>query len=305
VIRRPQDQALEEVRVTSPQQTHVLAGLIGAGIGSSHSPLLHQREADRQGIRLLYTIIDSDAYGLTADDLPGLLRWARTLGYRGLNVTYPFKQQIVRHLDQLSAEAKTLRAVNTVVFADGATCGYNTDAVGFARNFDRNFPAAPRNQVVQLGAGGAGSAVAHAMLTLGAGHLTLVDVDTAKAHRLAGLLAGEFSDDRIAVGAHTNLSRLLAVADGVINTTPIGMAHHPGSPVAPGDLRKDMWVADIVYRPTDTALLQAARAAGAPTLPGAGMSVYQAVAAFEHFTGVSADAETMLADSAELLRSGR
>ncbi|MBB2946554.1 shikimate dehydrogenase [Actinoplanes lutulentus] len=291
--------------MTSPQQAQVLVGLIGAGIGSSHSPLLHQQEADRQGIRLLYTIIDSDAYGLTADDLPGLLRWARTLGYRGLNVTYPFKQQIVRYLDRLSAEAKTLGAVNTVVFADGIACGHNTDAVGFARNFDRNFPDAPRNTVVQLGAGGAGSAVAHAMLTLGARHLTVVDLDTAKAHRLAGLLATEFGTGRIAVGAPAHLSTLLAGADGLINTTPIGMAHHPGSPVAPGDLRSDMWVADIVYRPADTALLQAARAAGAATLPGAGMSVYQAVAAFEHFTGVPADAETMLADSAELLRRGR
>ncbi|GIF42283.1 shikimate dehydrogenase [Actinoplanes xinjiangensis] len=291
--------------MTSPQRAQVLVGLIGAGIGSSHSPLLHQAEADRQGIRLLYTIIDSDASGLTADDLPGLLRWARTLGYRGLNVTYPFKQQIVRHLDHLSAEARTLGAVNTVVFADGGACGHNTDVVGFARNFRRNFPTQPTDTVVQLGAGGAGSAVAHAMLTLGAGRLTLVDVDEARAHRLAGLLAAQFGTDRIAVGAHADLTGLLAGADGLINTTPIGMAHHPGSPVAPESLRTDLWVADIVYRPTDTALLRAARATGAATLHGAGMSVYQAVAAFEHFTGVPADAEAMLADSAELLRRGR
>ena len=83
------------------------------------------------------------------------------------------------------------------------------------------------------------------------------------------------------------------------------MAHHPGSPVADADLRADLWVADIVYRPADTALLSAARAVGAPTLHGGGMSVFQAVAAFEYFTGVTADAEAMLADSAELLRSSR
>jgi shikimate dehydrogenase len=82
------------------------------------------------------------------------------------------------------------------------------------------------------------------------------------------------------------------------------MAHDPGSPVAAADLRGDMWVADIVYRPIDTALLRAARAAGAATLHGGGMSAYQAVAAFEHFTGVPADAEAMLAHSAELLHSG-
>jgi shikimate dehydrogenase len=290
--------------VTSPRQAHILVGLLGAGIGSSHSPLLHEKEADRRGIRLHYATIDSDTHGLTADDLPGLLRWAHTLGYRGLNVTYPFKQQIVRHLDQLSAQARTLGAVNTVVFTEDGTCGHNTDAVGFARHFDRGFTTAPRNSVVQLGAGGAGSAVAHAMLTLGAGRLTLVDIDTTRARRLAGLLAGEFGDDRIAVGAPAELSALLAGADGLINTTPMGMAHHPGSPAPVDVLRPDLWVADIVYRPTDTALLRAARVAGARTLPGTGMSVYQAVAAFEHFTGVPADPEAMLADSEELLRNG-
>jgi shikimate dehydrogenase len=290
--------------VTSPRQPHILVGLLGAGIGSSHSPLLHEQEADRRGIRLHYTTVDSDTHGLTADDLPGLLRWARALGYRGLNVTYPFKQQIVRHLDQLSAQARTLRAVNTVVFTDDGTCGYNTDAVGFARHFDHNFSGAPRNEVVQLGAGGAGSAVAHAMLTLGAGRLTLVDVDTTKAVQLAGLLGDEFDGDRIAVGSPAELTALLAGADGLINTTPVGMAHHPGCPVPAGVLRPDLWVADIVYRPTDTALLRAARAAGARTLPGTGMSVYQAVAAFEHFTGIPADPGAMLADSEELLRNG-
>jgi shikimate dehydrogenase len=284
---------------------HVLVGLVGAGIQRSHSPALHQREADRQGIRLIYTTIDSSVLGLSADDLPDVLRWARALGYRGLNVTYPFKQHVIAHLDELSDEARLLGSVNTVVFEDGATRGYNTDAFGFERSFAQSFPTAPRDRVVQLGAGGAGSAVAHAMLTLGARHLTLVDVDGAKATRLAGVLAAEFGPERISVGTPGDLAALLANATGVINTTPVGMAHHPGSPIAAAHLRSDMWVADIVYRPADTALLQAARAAGAATLPGGGMSAYQAIAAFEHFTGVPADAAAMLADSAELLRSER
>jgi shikimate dehydrogenase len=290
--------------VARSERDHVLIGLIGEGIGQSHSPLLHQREADRHGIRLIYTIIDSGQMSLTATDLPDVLRWARMLGYRGLNVTYPFKQEIIHHLDRLSNEARVLGAVNTVVFDDGTTCGYNTDASGFGRSFERSFVNAPRDRVVQLGAGGAGSAVAHAMLTLGARHLTLVDLDENKAKRLAEVLAIEFGVDRVAAGAPGALTALLAKAEGVINATPVGMAHHPGSPIDVADLRVDMWVADIVYRPTDTALLQAARAIGAPTLHGGGMSVYQAAAAFEYFTRAPADVEAMLADSAELLRSG-
>jgi shikimate dehydrogenase len=145
----------ERGTVTTTAPTRVLVGLLGAGIRQSHSPLLHQHEADRLGIRLLYTTIDSHTLGLCADDLPDLLRWARTLGYRGLNVTHPFKQQIIGHLDDLSAEARTVGAVNTVVFDDDTAIGHNTDGYGFRHSFARHFPAVPRDRVVQLGAGGA------------------------------------------------------------------------------------------------------------------------------------------------------
>ncbi|HEX6681855.1 MAG TPA: shikimate dehydrogenase [Candidatus Limnocylindrales bacterium] len=287
--------------MTRSERDHVLIGLIGEGIGQSLAPLLHQREADRQGIRLLYTTIDSQPLALSAEDLPALLRWARTLGYRGLNITYPFKQEVIKHLDELSPQAQAIGSVNTVVFEAGRSRGYNTDCSGFRHGFEREFADVARQRVVQLGAGGAGSAVAHAMLDLGAVHLTVVDLNADKAKQLAGSLTRVFGPDRISVGATEGMAGLLAGAQGVINTTPIGMAHHPGSPIADSLLRSDLWVADIVYRPIDTALLRAARAAGARTLNGGGMNAFQAVEAFEHFTGKPADVEAMLADLAELL----
>jgi shikimate dehydrogenase len=211
---------------------------------------------------------------------------------------------VVRHLDEVSHEARVLGAVNTVVFDDGATRGYNTDAPGFARSFAQDFSGADRDRVVQLGAGGAGCAVAHALLALGVRHLTVVDLDRAKAARLADALAAEFGAAGIAVGAPGDLAAVLAKADGVVNATPVGMAHHPGSPVPESSLRNDMWVVDIVYRPFDTDLLRAARAIGAPTLHGGGMNAYQAAVAFELFTGRPADAEAMRAHSTRLLSSG-
>jgi shikimate dehydrogenase len=283
----------------------VLIGLVGDGIQQSHAPLLHQHEADRQGIRLLYTTIDSRELGLTAEDLPSVLRWARTLGYRGLNITHPFKQAVVAHLDEIRGDAAVLGAVNTVVFDGGATRGYNTDASGFRRSFRRSFSDAPRERVVQLGAGGGGSAVAHALLTLGVGRLTILDVDEARANQLAATLASEFGRGRVGVSAVDDLSAELAKANGLVNATPVGMAHQPGSPVPDADLRSDMWVADIVYRPVETPLLRAARAIGAPTLHGGGMNVYQATAAFELFTGRPADSAAMLVHSTLLLESGR
>jgi shikimate dehydrogenase len=285
------------------ERDHVLIGLIGEGIGQSLSPLLHQREADRQGIRLIYTIIDSEPLSLTAADLPEVLRWAQTLGYRGLNVTYPFKQNVVKHLDVLSDEARSLGAVNTVVFENGRSNGYNTDWSDSVADSSeaswtrRGIESCNWVPVVP------GPAVAHAMLSMGTGHLTLVDLDTEKAKHLAELLAKEFGPERIAVGLHSNLSEILARAQGVINTTPVGMVHHPGSPIPDADLRRDLWVADVVYRPTETRLLRAARAVDARTLDGGGMSAFQAIAAFEYFTGATANVEAMLADSAELLTS--
>lgn len=225
------------------------------------------------------------------------------LGYRGLNVTHPFKQEIVRHLDELSSEARAVGAVNTVVFNDGVSVGYNTDWSGFRRGFERSFSDAPRQHVVQLGAGGAGRAVAYAMLTLGTKRLTIVDINTSRAAQLVDTLQREFGADRVALDTSSNLSRVLASAQGLINATPVGMAHYPGSPVPPEDLRPDMWVADIVYRPAETELLRAAKAIGARTLGGGGMNLFQAVAAFEYFTGVAPDVDAMERDSTELLQS--
>lgn len=293
-----------EPAVSRSERDHLLVGLVGSGIGQSLSPLLHQREADRRGLRCIYTVIDSEALGLGSADLPAILRWASTLGYHGVNVTFPFKQDVVRLLDELSDEARALGAVNTVVFHDGRSIGYNTDWSGFKLSFERDFSDVPRERVVQLGAGGAGSAVAHAILTLGAGRLTIVDFDHAKANALAEALSAEFGSDRVTVAAPDRLLQELERADGLINATPIGMAHHPGSPVPAGALRPDLWVADVVYRPTDTQLLQDARAAGARTLHGGGMNAYQAVAAFELFSRETADAPAMLADSAALLEAG-
>jgi shikimate dehydrogenase len=142
------------------------------------------------------------------------------------------------------------------------------------------------------------------MLTLGVHHVVLVDIDADKAKQLERSLAAEFGAARVSTGVPDDLPALLASADGVVNTTPVGMAHHPGSPIPEPYLRPDLWVADIVYRPTDTALLLAAKRAGAPTLNGGGMNVFQAVAAFEYFTGATADADALLADSAELLAAG-
>jgi shikimate dehydrogenase len=270
----------------------VLLGLIGAGIGASRTPAMHEREAAAQQLRLIYKLIDIAVLGLDVAALPDLLTAAQRFGFAGVNVTHPCKQAVIPLLDELSEDAAALGAVNTVLFRDGKRIGHNTDWSGFAEGFRRFLPGAPLGRVVQIGAGGAGAAVAHAALTLGVEQLTILDIDLDRARAVAGARGRRFHGQR--VEATTDLAAALADADGVINTTPLGMAKYPGMPVPAALLRPPMWVAEIVYFPLETELLRTARALGCRTLDGGGMAVFQAVEAFRLFTGMVPDAERML-----------
>jgi shikimate dehydrogenase len=288
-----------------PAGHHYLVGLVGAGVTPSLTPPMHMREAVAQGLPYLYRPVDLTALGVPATEIGEIVRFARILGYDALNVTHPCKQRVLPHLDRVEDTAARLGAVNTVVFQDGAAVGYNTDTTGFATAVTRGIPAAPMREVVQLGAGGAGAAVAHALLGLGLEHLVVVDVDDRRGATLAGSLADGFPEARVESAHPDKLPVLLAAADGLVHCTPTGMADHPGLPVDPALLHPGLWVADIVYRPLDTALLRAARSAGCRTLHGGHMAVYQAVDAFRLITGAEPDAGRMLAHLRELADAER
>jgi shikimate dehydrogenase len=274
------------------QSDQHLVGLIGAGIGASLSPALHEREAARQGLRYEYRLLDIGELGVEPEAVGELLGAARADGYSGLNVTHPCKRAVVDHLDELSPAAAQLEAVNTVVFDDGRAVGHNTDTTGFAESFRRGLGDAALDRVVLLGAGGAGAAVAHAALSLGVDRLTIVDMEPEAARALAERMAS----DRAEPGDLYEL----ADADGLIHATPVGMAGHPGLPLPAELLRPDLWVAEVVYRPLETELLRRARELGCRTLDGGGMAVFQAAGSFELFTGLEPDRDRMLADFAEL-----
>lgn len=273
-----------------------LIGLIGSGIGASLTPAMHMREAEAQGFRHLYRLIDLTALNLGPQDLPDLLTAAERMGFDGLNITHPCKQTVLPLLHDLSEDARAIGAVNTVTLRGGRRIGDNTDASGFAAAFQRGLPDVALGHVVQFGAGGAGSAVAHALLGLGVGRLTLVDPDAAKIEALATDLCARFGPGRAVRGTLVDVQG----ADGVVNATPIGMAKYPGQVVPVKQLNPTQWVADIVYFPLETALLASARAKGCRILSGGGMAVFQAVEAFRLFTGLTPSADRMLAHFAEL-----
>ena len=281
------------VCASSLPERSILCGLIGQGIQGSLTPALHEAEGAAQGIRYVYRLIDLERIGRDVTNLPELLDAAEALGFDGLNVTHPCKQAVIPLLTELSDSARALGAVNTILLRDGRRIGYNTDLSGFAEPFRRGMADAKRDRVVQLGAGGAAAAVAHGALSLGVEELTIFDLETARAERLAAQLSAHFGAGRARAGQ--DLEQTVGAADGLINTTPVGMASHPGMPLPPDLLRPDLWVAEIIYFPQETELLARARALGARTLDGGGMAVFQAVEAFRMFTGVEPDSDRMLA----------
>jgi len=269
----------------------LLCGLIGAGIQRSRSPALHEAEAKAQGLQLEYQLIDLDVLGVGAEALPGLLRDTTRQGYCGVNITFPCKQSVIPLLDGISEEARAIGAVNTVVIAAGRLTGHNTDGPGWSWGFRRALPGADLSRVVLLGAGGAGSACADAVLRLGAKELVIVDQEPARAKQLAERLNTHNPGSRASAG--TDIESALAGASGFIHATPIGMAKMPGMPVPEALLRSSLWVSEIVYVPLETRLLKAARRAGCATADGGHMNVGQAVRGFKLFTGKDADPERM------------
>jgi shikimate dehydrogenase len=278
-----------------------LVGLVGTGIATSLSPALHEREADHLGLRYLYQVIELENDAASAEAVGSVLTSARRLGFRGLNVTHPFKRSVLPYLDELAPEAATVGAVNAVVFEADRAVGYNTDVFGFAQSFVRGLPGAAIGLVVVLGAGGAGAAVTTAMLGLGAGRVVIVDPDSDRARELASSVCGRFGAHRAAEALPDRLPEHLAHADGLINASPVGMTAYPGIPIDPELLKPDIWVADVVYRPLETQLLAEARCRNCRRLDGGGMVVFQAAASFEIFTGRKPNLERMLDHLASLV----
>lgn len=269
----------------------VLTGLIGRGIQLSRSPAMHEAEGAAQGVNYIYRLFDTARMD-PETGIGDILRAAEICGFAGVNVTYPHKVEVIGYLDELSEAAAAVGAVNTVVFRDKKRFGHNTDLWGFAESFQRGMADAARDRVLLIGAGGAGAAVAHALIRCRAGRLLIADTDKAKAEHLAQMICAAHGAGR-AVACGSVESAAAEAPDGIVNATPVGMASVPGCPFPPALIKPQMWVADIVYFPLETELLRHARDRGCRTLSGSGMAVFQAVRAFELFTGLKADGDRM------------
>jgi shikimate dehydrogenase len=261
-------------------------GLLGNPVGHSLSPPMHEAAYDELGMDARYVTFEPEP-----DDLGTAIEGARALGIAGLNVTIPFKEGALAHVEPDDLAAR-IGAVNTIDFSDAdpgsgtLPTGHNTDAAGVRRAFaHHDVPLAGRDAVV-VGAGGAARATVFALADAGA-EVFVANRTVERADRLARD-AGEM----VAAGGLDALESRVPDADVLVNATDVGM-EEDRSPVPADALHGDLAVLDAVYRPLDTRLLRDARQRGATTIDGAWMLLYQGVEAFEQWTGRDAPVDAM------------
>ena len=259
-------------------------GLLGNPVGHSLSPPMHEAG---------YEQLDIDASYVTFEPPVGkgaaAVESAAMLDVSGLNVTIPFKQDVLDAVkpDDLAAQ---IGAVNTIDFATDPPTGYNTDAAGLVRAFEHHgVPLTGR--AVLVGAGGAGRAAAFALAAEGMA-VDIANRTVGKAVDLAAEVRESAVDGTASGQPLSDALALLADADVLVNATSVGM-EEDRSPVPADALHGDLAVLDAVYSPIETRLLREAAAAGATTVDGAWMLLYQGVAAFERWTGEDGPVEAM------------
>ncbi|SMO75927.1 shikimate dehydrogenase [Halorubrum cibi] len=270
-------------------------GLIGNPVGHSLSPPMHEAGYEALGIDARYVTFEPDP-----DDAVRAVEGAAALGVAGLNVTIPFKRDVLAAVDP-DPLAERIGAVNTVVFPDpdedggegGTPRGYNTDAAGVTRSFERHGVSLDGSDAVVVGAGGAGRAAAFALSDAGAS-VHVANRTTERATDLAAEVPGATG------GGLAGLDERVPAADVLVNATSVGMEEN-ATPVPADLLHADLAVLDAVYTPTETRLLREAAAAGATTIEGAWMLLFQGVEAFERWTGEDAPVEEMNAALRERL----
>jgi len=276
-----------------------LVGVIGWPIEHSVSPPMHNAAFAALGLDWCYV-----PFAVRPLHLAEAVEGIKALGMRGVNVTVPHKQRLLRLVDELSPTARAIGAVNTVVIEEGTLIGHNTDARGFLRALGEQGFSTEGCSALLLGAGGAGRAVAHALVSVGA-RLVILNRTPARAHSLAAEYAD--IDERASLRAglldRETLGHEAPRAQLVVNATPQGTWPNVDTSPWPEDVPfpSQALLFDLVYNPRETRLMRQARAAGASAVGGLRMLVHQGAEAFEMWTGVRPPIEVMYAACATVL----
>jgi shikimate dehydrogenase len=259
-------------------------GLIGDNITRSQSPRLHMEAGKLCGFDVTYERLIPLDLGLT---FAAVFDRCSSNDFRGINVTYPYKEEVVARADVPDPLTVRIGACNTILFTSGRPQGYNTDCSGFVAAFRSTFGSTSPGIVAMAGAGGVGKAIAFALAQLGTSELRIYDTDANKAERLASILSN--AGTTMKTGRSNSIEEATAGADGLVNCTPIGMSGHPGTAVPRQHVRGASWAFDAVYTPVETEFLRIASDVGLTIMSGWELFFHQGIDAFRRFTGVEVD----------------
>lgn len=267
-------------------------GILGYPVEHSASPLMQNAAFAASALDCVYV-----PFQVPPERLPAAIEGIRAMGLAGVNITIPHKEAVADFLDDISPEAKLIGAVNTVVNKDGRLVGHNTDGRGFLRSLEMEAGFhVPGKTALLLGAGGAARGVAVQLALAGAQKIIIANRRPERAFAIADVVTGNTAAaTEITDLTSKALAGVITKADLIINTTPLGMFPNTEAipPLPIEHLKNGQLVADLVYNPMTTTLLQKAKAAGASTLGGLGMLLYQGAIAFELWIGQKAPVDIM------------
>ena len=262
-------------------------GIIGDPVEHSLSPGMHNAAFKSVGLDHIYV-----PFNVKTEELEDAINGARAMGIRGLNVTIPHKTEVIKYLDYLDIAAGLIGAVNTIEFGENGAIGHNTDGIGAIRAIEDVTPVKGK-KIMVLGAGGAARAISFQLLLNEAESLVISNRTIEKAQELKDDLIEKLDQEVITTDLGIDLERELEDTDILINTTPIGMYPNINhKPLVTADMmHKDLIVNDIVYNPLKTGLIMEAEKAGAKTISGIKMLMYQGIESFRIWTGIEPPVE--------------
>ena len=225
-------------------------GLIGNNISSSNAPDIHIRLAKIFQIPLKYLLFDLK--DKEENYLAVLLEELRLAGFKGVNITFPFKEKVIKHVDNISKNAKIVGSVNTLIFRKKITA-HNTDYTGFLKTYNFHFGKNTPGTILVLGAGGVSRAISFSLASLGAEKIFLIDKDEIKANSLSKDLSLLNID--CVVTKPDKIEKIISSFDGIINCTPVGHYDFPGCPLGNLMPNKKQWIFDVVYTPAKTVFI--------------------------------------------------
>lgn len=277
------------------REPYTLTGLFGHPVGHSRSPHMQNAAFAAKGIPYLYM-----AFDIQPDQIGASVAGIRALGMRGVNVTIPYKVDVIPFLDRMTPEAELIGAVNTIVNENGELIGHNTDGNGYVRSLlEETNISLPDANVLVLGAGGAARAVSAALAMHGAKSVLVANRTREKGEQLVESLSSICQARALLTD---EIPDQIGLVQLVVNTTSVGM--YPSTqevPIDPGLLREGQVVSDLIYNPRETRLLREAKQRGAIPHGGLGMFIYQGAEAFSLWTGLEAPVEVMRKTVEELL----